>query len=165
MPDLQTEIFTKVLPSLNNLKFDDADGPVLQEQHTAVVEEPLALTRQVFAFVNTTTELCTGKVVLDRFVSLGYKRSVVAATVQALINNKRLVRKGGKLSTTRDEYDKPKVAKETPLSKQVVQNKISEREREVGLKKEVFDIDIFMGTLSMYQGRELYLRLKAIYGG
>lgn len=155
MPDLQTEIFTKVLPNLNNLKFDDADGPVLQEQHTAVVEAPPALTRQVFAFVNTTTELCTGKLVLNHFVDLGYKRSVVAATVQSLINSKRLARKGGKLSTTRDEYDKPKVAKETAPRKEVVQNTVPEQN----------GLDVLLASLSMYQGHELYLRLKAIYGG
>ena len=92
--------------------------------------------------------------------------------MQAVINDGRAVRRGGKLSVTRSEYDKPKVAKVTPPPKKVsnltwppkkvVQNKISEYERE---QPKVFDVDILLGTLSMYQGRELYLRLKAIYGG
>lgn len=162
MPDLQTEIFNKVLPNLNALKFDDGDEPEMESP--AVETDAAPLTRQVFAFVGDKPTFCTGVMVLNHFVALGYKRPVVAATVQALIKNKRIVRKGGKLSTTRSEYDKAKVTNVTPLPKKVVQNKISEYELKAP-KKEVFDVDILLGTLSMYQGRELYLRLKAIYGG
>ena len=156
MPDLQTEIFKKVLPNLNALKFDDDGGK-------QPVEEPKApLTRQIFDFIKDKSGKAIGKQVLNHFEELGYKRSVVSASVQAVINDGRAVRKGGKLSVTRSEYDKPKVAKVTPPPKKVVQNKISEYERE---QPKVFDVDILLGTLSMYQGRELYLRLKAIYGG
>lgn len=155
MPDLQTEIFKKVLPNLNTLKFDDAGDHPVEEVKTP-------LTRQIFDFIKDKSGKVIGKQVLDHFEAKGYKRSVVAASTQAVINDGRAVRKGGKLSVTRSEYDKPKVAKVTSLPKKVVQNKISEYERE---QTKVFDVDILLGTLSMYQGRELYLRLKAIYGG
>lgn len=164
MPDLQTEIFTKVLPNLSAIKFDDGDEPeITMPEVTFAQEAKEPLIRRVFKFINANPKV-QGKKVMDEFEDLGYSRSVVASTTCALINDKRVVRVGGKLSTTRDSYEKPKVAKVTTLPKKVVQNKISEYEREAP-KKEVFDVDILLGTLSMYQGRELYNRLKAIYGG
>lgn len=156
MPDLQTEIFTKVLPQLNNIKFDD-EG---ESKEVESIVEAAPLTRQIFDYVKENPKI-KGVLVLNHFQELGHKRSVVAATVQALQSSGRVFRLGHKLSVTRSEYEKPKVTKVTVLPKKVVQNKIAEHER----KTEAFDVDLFMGTLSMYQGRELYLRLKAIYGG
>lgn len=160
MPDLQTEIFTKVLPSLNNIKFDDPDEMEIPRLEVDFVPQvnPLPLTRQVFAYINANPKV-QGKTVMDEFEKQGYSRAVVASTTCALINDKRVVRVGGKLSTTRDSYEKLKVAKATDNPAPLVQNTKQEEQ------KPTFDIDILLGTLSMYQGRELYNRLKAIYGG
>lgn len=157
MPDLQSEIFTKVLPSLNNLKFDD-DAEIDMPQVEFVKEEKEPLVRRVFAYIRDNKKV-RGKDVMDVFTSEGHSRAVVASTISALIKDDRAVRVGGKLSTTRDTYEKPKVAKATAKPAQAVHNAKQDE------PKPTFDIDVLLGTLSMYQGRELYTRLKAIYGG
>ena len=154
MPDLQTEIFTKVLPNLNNIKFDDPDE---METPMPATSEPIALTRQAFEFIKTHPN-CAGKEVLNFFTDAGHKRPVVASTVTYLIDTKRVSREDGHLNTLRDNYERPKkVAKATDKPAPLVQN--------TKQPKPTFDIDVLLGTLSMYQGRELYNRLKAIYGG
>lgn len=157
MPDLQTEIFTKVLPNLSNIKFDDPDE-TLEEQHMTETTDAPPLTRQVFEFIKSNPK-CKGKMVLDHFTALDYKRTVVAATVTALIKTNRAERLDGRLCLTRNDYDRLKVTKATAKPALVVQNPKQEE------PKPTFDIDVLLGTLSMYQGRELYNRLKSIYGG
>ena len=158
MPDLQSEIFTKVLPNLNNLSFDDKG----ESEETAVPditfttqENMPPLTRQVFDFIKANHK-CKGPTVLDHFTAAGYKRSVVAATVTALIKTSRVERPKGRLVTTRNDYDRPKVAKATAKVAEPMQNNTTPPK---------FDIDGLLSTLTMYDGRELYNRLKAIYGG
>ena len=153
MPDLQTEIFTKVLPNLNNLTFDDPDQP--EEIYMPVVStEPIALTRQVFDYIRTNPK-CAGKEVLNHFDDAGHKRPVVAATVTALINTKRVERVGGKLSTLRNDYERPKkVAKVT-----------APKEKTDTVTTPVFDANSILEGLTILQGRTLYDRLKEIYGG
>jgi len=150
MPDLQTEIFTKVLPNLSNLKFDDSD----EETPMTTTTEPIALTRQAFEFIKTNPK-CRGKTVLDFFTSAGHKRPVVAATVTALINTKRVKREDGVLSTLRDDYERPqKVAKVT-----------APKEKVATVTTPEFNAAAMLEGLTIMQGRELYDRLKAIYGG
>jgi DNA-binding LacI/PurR family transcriptional regulator len=156
MPDLQTEIFTKVLPNLNNIKFDDPDE---LETPMPVATESVALTRQAFAYIHANPH-CAGKEVLNHFTDAGHKRPVVASTVTYLIDTKRVAREDGRLITLRDNYERPKkVAKATDKPVPMVQNTKQQE------PKPTFDIDALLGTLSMYQGRELYTRLKSIYGG
>jgi hypothetical protein len=150
MPDLQTEIFNKVLPNLNNLKFDDSD----EETPMTVTAEPIALTRQAFEFIKTNPK-CRGKTVLDFFTAAGHKRPVVAATVTALINTKRVERVDGALSILRDDYERPKkVAKVT-----------APKEKAATVTTPTFDVEKILEGLTIHQGRALYDRLKSIYGG
>lgn len=154
MPDLQTEIFTKVLPNLNSIKFDDPDE---LETPMPVSSEPIALTRQAFEFIKTNPN-CAGKEVLNFFTAAGHKRPVVASTVTYLIDTKRVAREDGHLTTLRDNYERPKkVAKAT-----------AQKEKPETIKSSASDawsVDQVLNGLTMYQGRDLYLKLKEIYGG
>ncbi len=150
MPDLQTEIFTKVLPSLNNLKFDDPDQP----EEPTMTTTAIPLTRQVFEYIKTNPK-SRGKVVLDFFQAAGFKRPVVAATVTALIKSQRLVRQGGKLTVLQQNYDVERVAKVT--DKKPKPAKIT--------TPAYVDTAKIIEGLTIMQGKELYDRLKAIYGG
>jgi hypothetical protein len=150
MPDLQTEIFTKVLPSLNNLKFDDPEQP----EETPVADNSFPLTRQIFEYIKTNPK-CRGKTVLDFFQAAGFKRSVVAATVTAVVRSGRIERKGGKLSVLRENYESPKVTKVT-----------DKKPKPVKITTPTYvDTAKMLEGLTIMQGRELYDRLKAIYGG
>jgi hypothetical protein len=150
MPDLQTEIFTKVLPSLDNLKFDDPDQP----EEPTMTTTAIPLTRQVFEYIKTNPK-SRGKVVLDFFQAAGFKRPVIAATVTALIKSQRLVRQGGKLTVLQQNYDVERVAKVT--DKKPKPAKIT--------TPTYVDTAKMLEGLTIMQGRELYDRLKAIYGG
>jgi hypothetical protein len=150
MPDLQTEIFTKVLPSLNNLKFDDPDQP----EEPTMTTTAIPLTRQVFEYIKTNPK-SRGKVVLDFFQAAGFKRPVIAATVTALIKSQRLVRQGGKLTVLQQNYDVERVAKVT--DKKPKPAKIT--------TPAYVDTAKIIEGLTIMQGKELYDRLKAIYGG
>jgi hypothetical protein len=149
MPDLQTEIFTKVLPSLNNLKFDDPDQP----EEPTMTTTAIPLTRQVFEYIKTNPK-SRGKVVLDFFQAAGFKRPVIAATVTALIKSKRLVRQGGKLTVLQQNYDVERVAKVT-----------DKKPKPAKITTPAFNPTAMLEGLTIMQGRELYDRLKAIYGG
>jgi hypothetical protein len=150
MPDLQTELATKVLPNLDNLKFDDPDQP----EEPTMTTTTIPLTRQVFEYIKTNPK-SRGKVVLDFFQAAGFKRPVVAATVTALIKSQRLVRQGGKLTVLQQNYDVERVAKVT--DKKPKPAKIT--------TPTYVDTAKMLEGLTIMQGRELYDRLKAIYGG
>lgn len=153
MPDLQTEIFTKVLPNLNNIKFDDHDE---LETPMPATSEPIPLTRQVFEFIKTHPK-CAGKEVLNFFTAAGHKRPVVAATVTALIKTNRAERLNGRLCLARNDYERPRVAKAT-----------APKEKPETIKpnaSDVWSVDQVLDGLTMYQGHDLYLKLKEIYGG
>ena len=150
MPDLQTELATKVLPNLDNLKFDDPDQP----EEPTMTTTAIPLTRQVFEYIKTNPK-SRGKVVLDFFQAAGFKRPVVAATVTALIKSQRLVRQGGKLTVLQQNYDVERVAKVT--DKKPKPAKIT--------TPAYVDTAKMLEGLTIMQGRELYDRLKAIYGG
>ena len=150
MPDLQTELATKVLPNLDNLKFDDPDQP----EEPTMTTTAIPLTRQVFEYIKTNPK-SRGKVVLDFFQAAGFKRPVVAATVTALIKSQRLVRQGGKLIVLQQNYDVERVAKVT--DKKPKPAKIT--------TPAYVDTAKMLEGLTIMQGRELYDRLKAIYGG
>jgi hypothetical protein len=150
MPDLQTELATKVLPNLDNLKFDDPEQP----EEPTMTTTAIPLTRQVFEYIKTNPK-SRGKVVLDFFQAAGFKRPVVAATVTALIKSQRLVRQGGKLIVLQQNYDVERVAKVT--DKKPKPAKIT--------TPAYVDTAKMLEGLTIMQGRELYDRLKAIYGG
>ena len=150
MPDLQTELATKVLPNLDNLKFDDPEQP----EEPTMTTTAIPLTRQVFEYIKTNPK-SRGKVVLDFFQAAGFKRPVVAATVTALIKSHRLVRQGGKLIVLQQNYDVERVAKVT--DKKPKPAKIT--------TPAYVDTAKMLEGLTIMQGRELYDRLKAIYGG
>jgi hypothetical protein len=150
MPDLQTELATKVLPNLDNLKFDDPEQP----EEPTMTTTALPLTRQVFEYIKTNPK-SRGKVVLDFFQAAGFKRPVIAATVTALIKSQRLVRQGGKLTVLQQNYDVERVAKVT--DKKPKPAKIT--------TPTYVDTAKMLEGLTIMQGRELYDRLKAIYGG
>jgi hypothetical protein len=153
MPDLQTEIFTKVLPSLNNLKFDDPDQP----EEPTMTTTAIPLTRQVFEYIKTNPK-SRGKVVLDFFQAAGFKRPVIAATVTALIKSQRLVRQGGKLSVLQQNYEMPKVVKVAKVT--------DKKPKPAKITTPTYvDTAKMLEGLTIMQGRELYDRLKAIYGG
>lgn len=159
MPDLQTEIFRKVLPNLNNIKFDDPDEvetpmPVATEP---VTTEPVALTRQVFAYINANPK-CTGKQVLNHFTDAGHNRAVVASTITYLIDTKRAERVDGRLVTLRAKYERPKKSTKATAPKQKPET-IKPRE------PDAWSVDAVLNGLTMYQGRALYNTLKEIYGG
>jgi hypothetical protein len=150
MPDLQTELATKVLPNLDNLKFDDPDQP----EEPTMTTTAIPLTRQVFEYIKTNPK-SRGKVVLDFFQAAGFKRPVIAATVTALIKSKRLVRQGGKLTVLQQNYDVERVAKVT-----------DKKPKPVKITTPTYvDTAKMLEGLTIMQGRELYDRLKAIYGG
>lgn len=150
MPDLQTELATKVLPNLDNLKFDDPEQP----EEPTMTTTAIPLTRQVFEYIKTNPK-SRGKVVLDFFQAAGFKRPVIAATVTALIKSQRLVRQGGKLTVLQQNYDVERVAKVT--DKKPKPAKIT--------TPTYVDTAKMLEGLTIMQGRELYDRLKAIYGG
>ncbi len=150
MPDLQTELATKVLPNLDNLKFDDPEQP----EEPTMTTTAIPLTRQVFEYIKTNPK-SRGKVVLDFFQAAGFKRPVVAATVTALIKSQRLVRQGGKLTVLQKNYDVERVAKVT--DKKPKPAKIT--------TPAYVDTAKIIEGLTIMQGKELYDRLKAIYGG
>lgn len=150
MPDLQTELATKVLPNLDNLKFDDPDQP----EEPTMTTTAIPLTRQVFEYIKTNPK-SRGKVVLDFFQAAGFKRPVIAATVTALIKSQRLVRQGGKLTVLQQNYDVERVAKVT--DKKPKPAKIT--------TPAYVDTAKIIEGLTIMQGKELYDRLKAIYGG
>jgi len=150
MPDLQTELATKVLPNLDNLKFDDPEQP----EEPTMTTTAIPLTRQVFEYIKTNPK-SRGKVVLDFFQAAGFKRPVVAATVTALIKSQRLVRQGGKLIVLQQNYDVERVAKVT--DKKPKPAKIT--------TPAYVDTAKIIEGLTIMQGKELYDRLKAIYGG
>lgn len=153
MPDLQTEIFTKVLPSLANLKFDDP-GEQEEPTMTAAIQEP-SLTRQVFEYIKSHPK-CHGKDVLTVFAAAGHSRPVISSTTTYLIKSKRVERLETKrLLATRNDYEKPKVAKVTAPKEKVAT---------VTTPAYVDTAKIIEG-LTIMQGKELYDRLKAIYGG
>lgn len=172
MPDLQTEIFKKVLPNLNNLRFDDADDEETPVPTTTTAPEPKAqpipLVRQIFEYIKEHPK-CQGGEIRKVFTAAGYKTTVVAVSLFALVKTGRAVRVDGRLVVTRDSYDPPKrrvvkikrVTKATPKPAPSPQKApIIESKSDAN-----FDIDVFMAQLSMFQGRELFNRLKAIYGG
>jgi len=154
MPDLQTEIFTKVLPNLNNLKFDDSDET--EEPSMTIASEPIALTRQAFDYIKTNPN-CAGKELLDFFTDAGYKRPVVASTVTYLIDTKRVKREDRGLVALRDDYERPKKVAKVTASKEKAET----------IKSPVYDTwsaDKALDGLTLYQGRALYDRLKEIFG-
>ncbi len=150
MPDLQTELATKVLPNLDNLKFDDPEQP----EEPTMTTTAIPLTRQVFEYIKTNPK-SRGKVVLDFFQAAGFKRPVIAATVTALIKSQRLVRQGGKLIVLQQNYDVERVAKVT--DKKPKPAKIT--------TPAYVDTAKIIEGLTIMQGKELYDRLKSIYGG
>ena len=152
MPDLQTEIFTKVLPNLSNLKFDDSDEP--EETPLPAPTESISLTRQAFGFIKANPN-CAGKDVLNFFTAAGHKRPVVASTVSYLIDTNRVKREDGCLLVTRDIYDLPKKVTKVTAPK----------EKTDTVTTPEFNANSILEGLTILQGRALYDRLKEIYGG
>lgn len=153
MPDLQTEIFTKVLPNLDNLKFDDPGEQ--EETPMPTTAEEIPLTRQIFEYIKSHPK-CNGKDIMTVFAAAGHKRPVISATTTYLITSKRATRvEGMRLLATRNDYDKPRVAKATAAPKKAAT---------VATPVYVDTAKILEG-LTIMQGKELYDRLKAIYGG
>lgn len=156
MPDLQTEMSKKVLPNLINLKFDD----VVESENIEVEVEKTTdapLTRQLFDYIKEHPKR-RGKVVLDEFEARGFKRTVIAATITALIKHRRVVRQGGKLTALQETYDKPKVSRVTKATGKKI------KPVKIHTSKDIDTAEILKG-LTIMQGRALYDKLKEIYGG
>lgn len=155
MPDLQTEIFRKVLPNLHSLAFDDPDENE-EISMPIVTSESIPLTRQAFDYIKANPN-CIGKDVLNFFTADGHKRSVVASTITALIVAKRIKRENRKLILLRDDYDQPKKVTKVTAPKEKVET----------IKSPVYDTwsaDKVLDGLTLYQGRALYDRLKELFG-
>lgn len=153
MPDIQTEIFTKVLPNLANLKFDDPDEQ--EETPMTTTADEIPLTRQIFEYIKLHPK-CHGKDIMTVFAAAGHKRPVISATTTYLITSKRVERLATmRLLAIRNNYDKPKVTKVTAQP---------EKAATVATPAFVDTAKIIEG-LTIMQGKELYDRLKAIYGG
>ena len=117
--------------------------------------EEISLTRQVFEYIKTHPK-CHGKDVLTVFAATGHNRPVISSTMTYLITSKRVERLATKrLLVTRNEYEKPKVAKATAAP----------QEAATVATPVYVDIAKILEGLTIMQGRELYDRLKAIYGG
>lgn len=61
MPDLQTEIFKKVLPQMNNLKYDDED-PAPEVTVVAEPSQPVNVTKEIWQYVKDNPGLRLGPI-------------------------------------------------------------------------------------------------------
>lgn len=186
MPDLQTEIFKKVLPNMNNLKFDDMpdDEPEIvvatTPQKTNVTKAiweyvklhphvPLGTINKAFPGLGKTgvaTRLSQmknrGNIVATPSAS-GYRYSVASDTYKALTKEESL-KKAAEAYKKHQQAKQAKAAKAEAKAAKVilVKQPASVAPPEIPARKSTAAL---LDTLSIVQARELYDELRKIFGG
>ena len=181
MPDIQTEIFTKVLPKmqLNNLNFDDDVGT----QQTVTVEtsdKSLSVMQQIWEFVNVNPGLTAGELYkrMD-----GQTHTGISTRLNQLLKANKLMRTKKPDESYRwfsigDTYPRMDKSASLALAVKARQEKL-ERKAKAKAKKaakavapqaaaptptNTWDVDAMLSKMSITQARGMYDALKKIFG-
>jgi hypothetical protein len=187
MPDLQTEIFKKVLPNmnnLNNLKFDDTPGEEPEVVYSAGMQTPNA-SKALWEYVKANPNQLLVDIVksftsLDkagisaRLVQMRHRGNIIATasnmglrykvahdTYRAMTYAESLAKAHAAKAAAKAAKAAAKAAKKTPAPKTVTKKAPVD-------KTEVtpsLNVTSLLDTMSIVQARELYDQLKKIFGG
>jgi hypothetical protein len=181
MPDIQTEIFTKVLPKmqLNNLNFDDDVGT----QQTVTVEtsdKSLSVMQQIWEFVNVNPGLTAGQISKQMD---GQTHTGISTRLNQLLKANKLMRTKKPDESYRwfsigDTYPRMDKSASLALAVKARQEKL-ERKAKAKAKKvakaaapqvaapaptNTWDVDMMLSKMSITQARGMYDALKKIFG-
>lgn len=182
MPDIQTEIFTKVLPKmqLNNLNFDDDVGT----QQTVTVEtsdKPISVMQQLWEFVHVNPGLTSAQI--SKQMGMGDQPGISTRLNQLLKANKLMRTKKPDESyrwfSIGDTYPRMDKSASLALAVKARQEKL-ERKAKAKAKKaakaeaipqvnvrvppNAWDVDAMLSRMSITQARGMYDALKKIFG-
>lgn len=182
MPDIQTEIFTKVLPKmqLNNLNFDDDVGT----QQTITVEtsdKSLSVMQQIWEFVHVNPGLTAGQISKQMD---GQTHTGISTRLNQLLKANKLMRTKKPDESYRwfsigDTYPRMDKSASLALAVKARQEKL-ERKAKAKAKKaakaeatpqvnvrvppNAWDVDAMLSRMSITQARGMYDALKKIFG-
>jgi hypothetical protein len=182
MPDIQTEIFTKVLPKmqLNNLNFDDDVGT----QQTVTVEtadKSVSVMQQLWEFIHVNPGLTASEIYKQMD---GQTHAGISTRLNQLLKVNKLMRTKKPDESYRwfsigDEY--PSMDKRTSLALAVkARQEKSARKAKAKAKRlakadaapqvnvrvppNAWDVDAMLSRMSITQARGMYDALKKIFG-
>ena len=181
MPDIQTEIFTKVLPKmqLNNLNFDDDVGT----QQTVTVEtsdKSLSVMQQIWEFVSVNPGLTAGEIYkrMD-----GQTHTGISTRLNQLLKANKLMRTKKPDESYRwfsigDTYPSMDKRASLALAVKARQEKLARKAKAKAKKvakavapqaaaptpTNTWDVDAMLSKMSITQARGMYDALKKIFG-
>ena len=179
MPDIQTEIFTKVLPKmqLNNLNFDDDVGT----QQTVTVEtsdKSLSVMQQIWEFVHVNPGLTAGQISKQMD---GQTHTGISTRLNQLLKANKLMRTKKPDESYRwfsigDTYPSMDKRASLALAVKARQEKLARKAKAKKVAKAVapqaaaptptntWDVDAMLSKMSITQARGMYDALKKIFG-
>jgi len=181
MPDIQTEIFTKVLPKmqLNNLNFDDDVGT----QQTVTVEtsdKSLSVMQQIWEFVNVNPGLTAGQISKQMD---GQTHTGISTRLNQLLKANKLMRTKKPDESYRwfsigDTYPRMDKSASLALAVKARQEKLARKAKAKAKKvakavapqaaaptpTNTWDVDAMLSKMSITQARGMYDALKKIFG-
>lgn len=186
MPDLQTEIFKKVLPNMNNLKFDDPG----EEQEVIVETAPQTtnITKSLWEYIKAHPNQTLAPIV-KAFPNL--ERTGISTRLTQMRKRGNLIatpsNQGFLYSVSSDTYSALSNAEAIEKANEARRAKLKQREIRAKIKaakskamkptapapKAVARPEVtprtsvasLLDTMSIVQARELYDQLKKIFGG
>ncbi len=181
MPDIQTEIFTKVLPKmqLNNLNFDDDVGT----QQTVTVEtsdKSLSVMQQIWEFVHVNPGLTAGQISKQMD---GQTHTGISTRLNQLLKANKLMRTKKPDESYRwfsigDTYPRMDKSASLALAVKARQEKLARKAKAKAKKvakavapqaaaptpTNTWDVDAMLSKMSITQARGMYDALKKIFG-
>lgn len=181
MPDIQTEIFTKVLPKmqLNNLNFDDDVGT----QQTVTVEtsdKSLSVMQQIWEFVHVNPGLTAGQISKQMD---GQTHTGISTRLNQLLKANKLMRTKKPDESYRwfsigDTYPRMDKSASLALAVKARQEKMARKAKAKAKKvakaaapqaaapapTNTWDVDAMLSRMSITQARGMYDALKKIFG-
>jgi hypothetical protein len=182
MPDIQTEIFTKVLPKmkLNDLTFDDDVGT----QQTITVEtsdKSLSVMQQIWEFIHANPGLTAGQLYQQMD---GQTHTGVSTRLNQLFKANKLMRTKKPDESYRwfsigDSYPRMDKAASLALAVKARQENLARKAKtkakkatkvvdtpqvNVRVPPNAWDVDAMLSRMSITQARAMYDALKKIFG-
>jgi hypothetical protein len=182
MPDIQTEIFTKVLPKmkLNDLTFDDDVGT----QQTITVEtsdKSLSVMQQIWEFIHVHPGLTAGQIYKKMD---GQTLAGVSTRLNQLLKANKLMRTKKPDESYRwfsigDSYPRMDKSASLALAAKARQEKLARKAKAKAKRvakadatpqvnavapPNTWDVDVVLSKMSITQAREMYDALKKIFG-
>lgn len=187
MPDIQTEIFTKVLPKmkLNDLKFDDDVGTE-QEVVVEPVDKSANLMKAVWETIHANPGI-TAREISDQLAAQGISFNGVSTRLKQLLDAKKLMRNTNasgvyswfSVGDTYQSMSKVDSLKKATAVRQAKANRKAKAKAKAEKKvKPVVEptpvtvttlpspqsVDEMLSNLSIVQARAMYDALKKIFG-